>query len=390
MFRRNRKIFSLLAGLLVMGLLLSGCGGSATTSAESKEPYKVGAIFDVSGKASSLGIPERDTAQMVVDEINANGGINDHPIELIIKDSKSNETEAALAAKSLIQEGVAAIIGSSSSGTTMAMVEIVQNAEIPLISCAASVRITEPVAERKWVFKVAQSDSIVAEKITEYLKANGMNKVALASVNDAYGDSGRAEFEKAAAAAGITIVAKEKFEAADTIMTSQLTNIKSQNPDAVIAWAIPPAASSFTANYRQMGIDAPLIHSSGVGNQTYLDLAGEAAEGTVFPVGRLLVAEQLSDSDPQKTVTTEYAKKYEEKFGPRSTFGGHAWDAVKIVAQALEKVGPDPAKIRDEIEKTSFTGVTAVFNFTPEDHSGLTKDCLVMVKVSDGKWELVK
>ncbi len=390
MFKGNSKFITALTGLLLMGLLLSGCGGSAPTSGESQETYKVGAIFDVSGKASSLGIPERDTAQMVVDEINANGGINGHPIELIIKDSKSNETEAALAAKSLIQEDVAAIIGSSSSGTTMAMVEMIQNAQIPLISCAASVRITEPVADRKWVFKVAQSDSIVAEKITDYLKANGMSKVALASVNDAYGDSGRTEFEKAAAAAGITIVAKEKFETADTIMTSQLTNIKSQNPDAVICWAIPPAASSFTSNFSQMGIDAPLIHSSGVGNQTYLDLAEKAAEGTVFPIGRLLVAEQLADSDPQKAITNEYAQKYEDQFGPRSTFGGHAWDAVKIVAQALEKAGPDPAKIRDEIEKTSFTGVTAIFNFTPEDHSGLTKDCLVMVKVSDGKWELVK
>lgn len=196
MFKGNSKFITALTGLLLMDLLLSGCGGSAPTSGESQEPYKVGAIFDVSGKASSLGMPERDTAQMVVDEINANGGINGHPIELIIKDSKSNETEAALAAKSLIQEGVAAIIGSSSSGTTMAMVEMIQNAEIPLISCAASVRITEPVADRKWVFKVAQSDSIVAEKITDYLKANGISKVALASVNDAYGDSGRTEFEQ--------------------------------------------------------------------------------------------------------------------------------------------------------------------------------------------------
>jgi branched-chain amino acid transport system substrate-binding protein len=327
---------------------------------------------------------------MVVDEINKNGGVNGHQLELIMMDSKSNETEAALAARKLIQQGVAAIIGASTSGTTMAMVDIVQKAEIPLVSCAASIRITEPVEERHWVFKVAQSDSFVAENLVDYLNAKGWSRVALATANNAYGDSGRDEFEKAAAQGGINIIAKEKFEQDDTIMTSQLTKIKQLNPDAVICWAIPPAASTFTTNYRQMDIQAPLLHSSGVGNQSYIELAGEDANGTVFPVGRLLVAEQLPDTDPQKEATTEYVALYEERFGPRSTFGGHAWDAVKVIAQVLEKTGPDPAKIRDELEKTSFVGATAVFNFTPQDHSGLTKDCLVMVEVKDGKWSLVK
>jgi len=390
LFMRNKIPALFLSALLSLSLLLTGCGQSASTSQGGKEVYKIGAVFDISGPSSSLGIPERDTAKMVVEEINNNGGINGHPIKLIIMDSKSNETEAALAAKKLVNEGVAAIIGSSTSGTTMAMVDIIQNNQIPLISCAASIRITEPVEKRQWVFKVAQSDSFVAANIIDYLKAHNLSKVALATANNAYGDSGREEFEKAAANSGITIVAREKFEANDTVMTSQLTNIKQVNPDAVIAWAIPPAASSFTKNYRELNLSMPLIHSSGVGNQTYIELAGDAANGTVFPVGRLLVAEQLPDSDLQKAVTVEYANLYEGKFGPRSTFGGHAWDAVKIIAQALEKVGPDPAKVRDEIENTSFTGVTAVFNFSPQDHSGLTKDCLVMVEVKDGKWQLVK
>lgn len=390
---KSKKLMAVLTGLLIIGLVLAGCGQSASTTKESKdsnEPYKIGAVFDISGKSSSLGIPERDTAEMVVAEINKNGGINGHQIEMTVLDSKSNETEAALAAKKLVQQGVSAIIGASTSGTTMAMVDIVQNANIPLISCAASVRIVEPVAERKWVFKVAQSDSFVAQNIVEYIKSKGLTKVALATANNAYGDSGRTEFEKAAKAGGITILTEQKFEQDATDMTPQLTNIKKLTPDAVIAWAIPPAASSFTANYRQMGIKAPLLHSSGVGNKTFIELSGSAAEGVVFPVGRLLVAEQLPDTDPQKAVTTKYADQYEHIFGPRSTFGGHAWDAVKIIAQAMGKVGSDPSRIRDEIEATSFTGVTAVFNFTPQDHSGLTKDCLKMVTVKDGKWALAQ
>lgn len=388
---------AILVAAFALGLLLTGCGGQKAdkeqgAATETKEPYKIGAIFDISGPSSSLGVPERDTVQMVVNEINKAGGIDGHPIDLIMLDNKSNETESALAAKSLIQQNVLAIVGPSASGTTMAIVDAVQQAQIPLVSAAASVRIVDPVAERKWVFKTAQSDSLVAEKIASYLKSKNLTKIGFASMNNAFGDSGRVEFEKAAKAAGITILTEQKFEATATDMTPQITNLKKAAPDAVVCWAIPPSASSFTANYRQLGLTMPLIHSHGIGNKTFIDLAGDAANGVVFPVGKLLVAEGLPDSDPQKSVLVDYATKFEaNKFGPRSTFGGHAWDAINIVLDALKKAGPDKAKIRDELEKTqNFTGISGIFNMSPTDHNGLTLDSMVMVEIKDGKWVLAQ
>ena len=386
----KKRVFLVIA--LILGLVLAGCGGAQestekSSSAETKEPYKIGAIFDISGTGSSLGVPERDTVNMIVEKVNENGGIDGHPIELIMLDNKSNETEAALAAKSLIQKDVLAIIGCSTSGTTLAMLEGIQQAEIPLVSAAASIRIVEPVNERKWVFKTAQSDSLVAEKVASYLKSKGLTKIAFASMNNAFGDSGKVEFEKAAAKEGIEILVAEKFEQNDTIMTSQLTNIKKADPQAVLAWAIPPSASSFTTSFQQLGLTMPLIHSHGIGNKTFIDLAGEAAEGVVFPAGKLLVAEGLPDDDPQKQVLVEYATDFEAKFGPRNTFGGHAWDALQIVLNAVEKAGPDRAKIRDEIEKTTdFVGISGVFNMSPEDHNGLSLDSMVMVEISEGSW----
>lgn len=392
---RFKRMPALLVAVLILGLLLTGCGGTSekttTTSAEGKEPYKIGAIFDISGKSSSLGIPERDTVKMIVDEINNQGGINGHQIDLVMLDNKSDETESALAIKNLIQQGVLAVIGSSTSGTTLAMLEAAQKAEVPLVSAAASIRIVDPVNERKWVFKTAQSDSLVAEKIAKYLKSKGLTKIAFASMNNAYGDSGLKEFETVAAKQGITVLVKEKFNPEDTDMTPQLTNIKKANPQAVICWAIPPSASSFTANYAQLKMAVPLIHSHGIGNQKFIELAGDAANGVVFPVGKLLVAENLPDSDPQKAVLTDYAAKFEARYGPRNTFGGHAWDALKIVLAAIEKAGDDRAKIRDEIEKTqNFVGISGVFNMSPSDHNGLDLDSMVMVEISDGKWVLAK
>ena len=389
---RFKKMSAILVITLILGLLLTGCGGGEKTSTtETKEPYKIGVILDISGGGSSLGIPERDTVNMIAEEINKAGGINGHQIELLVEDNKSDETESKLLVKKLVDRGVLAIVGSSTSGTSMAMTDAVNIAEIPMVSAAANAKIVTPVSERKWVFKTAQSDSLVVEKIITYLKSKGWTKVAFASVNSKYGDGGRAVFEKAAAEAGITILGQEKFGEKDVDMTPQITNIKRLNPQAVICWAIPPAASIFTKNYSELNVTSPLIHSHGIGNQKFIELAGDTANGVVFPIGKLLVAENLPDTDPQKSVLVDYATKFEAKYGARNTFGGHAWDALKIVLAAIEKAGPDRTKIRDEIEKTqNFTGISGIFNMSSDDHNGLALDSMVMVQIDQGKWVLAQ
>ncbi|GBF32031.1 branched-chain amino acid ABC transporter [Desulfocucumis palustris] len=390
------KRFILPVVLTLALLLLAGCGGGAKDGeqgGQEKEVYKIGAIFDITGPSSSLGVPERDSALLLEEQINARGGINGHPVKIVIGDNESNETKAVQVAKKLIEvDKVLAIAGPSTTGTSMAIVDTAQKNQVPLVSAAAGVSIVNPVDKRQWVFKTAQNDSVVVEKIIEYLGSIGAKKVAFLCMNNAYGDSGRQEFTTAAQKAGIEIAADEKFGATDNDMTAQLTKVKAARPDAVIVWAIPPSASIVTKNYRQLQIDAPLIHSHGIGNKTFVDLAQDAANGVIFPAGRLLVAESLPDSDPQKAVLVKYAADYENKYNqPRSTFGGHGADAVSLIVSALEKAGPDRAKIRDELEKTqNYPGISGVFNMSPQDHSGLTKDALVMLKIVDGKWTILE
>jgi len=295
-------------------------------------------------------------------------------------------------AKKLIEvDKVLAIAGPSTTGTSMAIIDTVQKNQVPMVSAAAGKSIVSPVDQRQWVFKSAQNDSVVVEKIIDYLNKIGAKKIAFLSMNNAFGDGGRAIFEEEAPNNGLDIVALEKFGATDNDMTAQLTKVKSANPDAVVVWAIPPSASIVTKNYRQLQIEAPLIHSHGVGNQAFIDLAGDAANGVIFPAGKLLVAESLPDTDPQKQVLVEYANDYEAKYNqPRSTFGGHAWDSISLIVEAIEKAGPDRAKIRDELEKTqNFAGISGVFNMSPQDHSGLKKDALVMIKIVDKKWSIL-
>ncbi|RJX17906.1 MAG: ABC transporter substrate-binding protein [Desulforudis sp.] len=389
-----KRSLILLICLSMFLVVLAGCGKAPETADQGSaaEPYKIGAIVDISGPAASLGEPERDTLKMLADELNARGGINGHPVDLIILDNKSVETEAVLAAKRLIEQDVLAIIGCSASGTSLAIVDSAQKAGVPLISMAASAKIVEPVAEREWVFKTAQSDIIVANKIARYLAENGMKNIAFLSMNNAFGDSGRANFEQAAPAHGISIVAKEKFEATDKDMTSQLTKVKALKPEAVVVWAIPPSASIVTKNFKDLGLDVPLIQTHGIGNKAFLDLAGDAANGVIAPMGKLVVAEQLPDSDPQKALLLEYIAAYEKNYGARpSTFGGHAHDAFNLVVHAIAEAGADRAKIREALEQTTgLIGISGVFNLSPDDHNGLGEDSMALLEIKDGKWQLLE
>jgi branched-chain amino acid transport system substrate-binding protein len=362
-----------------------------------QEAYRVGAIFSITGPGSSLGIPERDTARMIEADVNVKGGVKGpdgkmHPLKLVIYDDASDETKAVLAAKRLIDEDkVSAIVGTTLSGTSLAILDTVQKAEVPLVSCAAAAKIVEPVADRKWVFKTPQSDFLIVGVLVDYLKAKGLTKVGWLNVDYAFGQLGWVEFEKAAQKAGIAITGNEKFGQKDVDMTPQLTRIKANAPQAVIIWSIPPSASIATKNYADLGITAPLFQSHGVGNKTYIELAGNASNNVMFPAGKLLVAEQLADNDPQKAILLAYARDFEAKYGARNTFGGHAWDAVQIVLHAMEKTGPDRAKIRSAIETTkNFVGISGVFDFSPTDHNGLDRRAASMIQIADGQWRLAK
>lgn len=384
-----------LALLLVFSLFISACSPAKENEVKSdtgNEPYKIGAVLDISGSSSSLGVPERDTLLMMVEKLNTDGGINGHPVELMIMDNKSDETESVLAVKTLIEKGALAIIGASSSGTSMAMIKTVQSEKVPMISMAAASSIVEPTSERQWVFKTAQSDTVMVNKIISYLENNNLNNVAFLYMNNSFGDNGKRAITAAVKDSSINIVAEEKFDANDKDMTPQLTKVKASGAQVAIVWAIPPSASILTKNFKDIALTIPLIHSHGVGNQKFIELAQGAADGVLLPIGKLSVANQIADNDPQKKVLESYIADYSKKYNAEpNSFGGYAWDAFNLLVNALEKAGPDRVAIRDELEKTQdFVGISGVFNMTAQDHNGLKEDSAVLVQVEQGKWKLIE
>lgn len=389
MQHRNSRAEEILAVLLLAVVLIwSGCAKKE----EPKTPYKIGGIFAITGPASFLGEPERNSMELLAEQINARGGINGHPIELVIYDTEGDAIKAVLSANDLIEkDNVLAIVGPSRSGTTLAVMPIVEKAQVPLISCAASVKITTPV--KKWVFKTPQTDVMAVATIYEYMKGQGIEKIAILTVSDAFGDSGRQQLLQQASDYGYEIVADERFGAKDTDMTPQLTKIRALQPEAIICWGTNPGPAVVAKNMRQLGIEIPLYQSHGVASKKFIDLAGEAANGIILPVGKILVAGDLLDSDPQKLTLQKYIADYESRHEIAvSGFGGYAWDGLQILAQALEEAEADRAKIRDEIERISgYVGITGIFRFSPQDHNGLTKEeAFVMVKIVDNNWQIIQ
>lgn len=397
--------------LLVAAVAGSGCGGSAVPGGAGgaggsgggggKSPIKIGVVVSITGNASSLGEPERNTVELYKEEFSEIAG---YPVEWIVRDDGSDPTQAVVQVNRLIgEEKVAAVVCCTITPSSMAIIETVQQNQVPNISLAAGAQIVTPAAERRWVFKTPQNDSLMVDVLTDHMVAHGIKRVAFLGFNDAYGDGGRQAFKEVAARKGIEIAADESFARTDKDVSAQLVRMKAANPDAYLIWAIPPGANVAQQNMKDLGIDKPIYQSHGVANRNFLELGGEAVEGTLLPAGKLLAAELLPDGDPQKKVLLDYKQRYEGKYGEgtANTFGGHAYDAMLILKAAIERAvqgGADPADLpafraalRDQIEQTKeLVGISGVFNYSPDDHHGLDRRAATMLEVRNNNWALAE
>jgi len=354
-------------------------------------PLRIGALFAVTGPAAFLGEPERNSAQMVVDEINRAGGVRGQKLELIVYDTSGDATKAVQLATKLIKDDkVVAIIGPSTTGETMAVIPVAERGHVPLISCSAGSKITVPV--KRWVFKTAQNDSLAVGRIYDFLHKTGQTKVSILTVSDGFGASGREQLKSQAAKYGVTIVSDDTYGPKDTDVTAQLTKIRGSNAQAIICWGTNPGPAIIAKNVRQLGIKTPLFMSHGVSSKKFIELAGDAAEGIKIPSGKVVVADMLPASDKQKKPLMAFVRDYKKHYNAEGDhFGGHAWDAVMLIRNAINNGAVTAAAVRDQLESTrGFAGIGGTFNYSPQDHAGLGKDAFVLVEVKNKDWMIVK
>jgi len=376
-----KKIIALVASLVTL---------LAAVTAIAAEPLRIGALFSVTGPASFLGEPEKNTLEMLVRDANARGGIGGRQVELVVYDTQGDVTKAVQLANKLIKnDKVSVIVGPSTTGESMAVIPVAEKEKVPLISCAAGIKITEPV--KRWVFKTPANDHVAVEKILIQAARLKQKNIAIITVSDGFGASGREQLKTLAAQKGFRIVADEVYGPKDTDMTAQLTKIKASRPDAIICWGTNPGPAIIARNVKQLGIKTPLYMSHGVASKKFIELAGAAAEGIMLPAGKLTIFDKLAKNDPQAKLLRDYDQAYRKQFGVEaSTFGGYAYDAFILITNALKK-GTTPAQIRDGLEQAkSVVSVSGIFTMSPADHNGLDLSAFEMIRIAKGDWELVK
>lgn len=363
-------------------------------------PIRIGAFFALSGPASTIGTPTKLVSQMVVDKINKEGGINKRPLELAVGDTESDPTKALLEAKRIIEkEKAEALIGPTRTDEGMAVKSYIEDdAHVPIVMTIGG----DPVIAGgkfgpfNWTFKAPQRTSTAVKKIYDYLRSQKLTKVALLTATDGFGKDGLNSLEQLSGEFGIEIVAREAFTVTDTDMTPQLAKMPESQAQVIICWTIGPAGARIAKNVRQLAIGIPLIQCHGQPDPKYIELAGDAAEGSIMPSTKLMVVDQLPDTDPQKAVIQDFLHLYRDVYHydreyPINTHSGYAWDAIYLVANAMRQVGTDHEALRSAIEQTKgYVGVSGIYNLTPEDHNGLGLDSMVMVRVEKGRWVLLK
>ena len=375
----------------IVATLLSALAATALAD------LNVGVTLSATGPAASLGIPEKNTIDLLPKTI---GG---QKVNYIVLDDASDTTTAVKNARKLISENkVDVVIGSTTTPNSLAMIDVAAETETPMIAMAASARIVEPMDDKKkWVFKTPQNDAQMSTAIVESMTNNNVKTVAYIGFSDAYGEGWWNEFSKIAEARKINLVANERFNRTDTSVTGQILKILAAKPDAVLIGGAGTPAALPQKSLKEKGYKGMIYQTHGVANADFLRVCGKDCEGTLLPAGPVLVADQLPADHPVKKSAMEYVTKYEaaQGKGTVSTFGAHAWDAGLLLATAapvaLKKAQPGSkefrAALRDALEGTkNLPAAHGVFNMSPTDHLGFDQRARVMVKVENGTWKLVK
>jgi branched-chain amino acid transport system substrate-binding protein len=368
----------------------------ATAALAAHADITVGVTVSATGPAASLGIPEKNTIELMPKQIGK------HKVNYVVLDDASDTTNAVSNARKLITESkVDVIIGSTTTPNSLAMIDVAAESQTPMISMAASARIVEPVdAKKRWVFKTPQNDIMMAIAIAQHMANNGIKSVAFIGFADAYGEGWRQEFQKAAGIKSLNVVAVERYNRTDTSVTGQVLKVQAAKPDAVLIAGSGTPAALPQKSLRERGYTGKIYQTHGVANNDFLRVGGKDVEGTILPAGPMLVAAQLPADHPVRKSALAYVNAYEAKYGKGSvsTFGGHGWDAGLLVeraaTEALKKAQPGTpafrAAMRDALEGVKeLAGAHGIFNMSAADHNGLDQRGRVMVTISNGTWKYI-
>lgn len=379
----KRQVLSIIASLFAIMVV---------SSSTAQDGITIGAIISVTGSFASHGEPQKKSLLLIQDLINNRGGIFGRKLKIIIYDDESDVNTCLLAAEKILsRENVVAVIGPTTSGNTLAVSRMFEEARIPLLSLAASEKIVS--SGRKWIFKAPPSHRHAVTRLLNHMKSKSIRRIAIISAADGTGRAGRSALKDIIPQLGLKIVADEVFHPADSTVTILLEKIMDLGAQAIVCWATASQTAMVARNRAELDIKLPFYGGPQAASRRFIRLSGSASKGVLLPVDRITVFEQIPDDHPQKELIIGYKREYESRYNTAATpAGGYARDAVMLIVKAIEKGSSlTPADIRDSLEQIrNIVGVGGLYDYAPDDHGGIDLNGFEMVRVSRGKFRIVK
>lgn len=377
--------------MILLAATAALCCAAAGVQAQAPE-VKVGITISITGPAAALGVPQRNTLQILPEKI------GDATVKVIVLDDAGDPSTATTNARRLVTEDkVDVLIGSSTTPPSIAVANVAFESETPHFALAPM-----PVAagREKWTVVMPQRVSLMGQVLFEHMKAKNVKTVGLIGFSDSWGDLWLKEFKDNGEKLGLKLVVDERYARADTSVTGQALKLVAAKPDAVLVAASGTAAALPQLALRERGYQGLIYQTHGAMTRDFIRIAGKSAEGAILASGPVIVAELQPDGAATKKPGTAYVTAYEAKFGKdtRTQFGAHLYDVFevlkRVVPVALKSAKPGTPAFHEAISKAlgaekEIAASQGVYNFTPEDRYGLDQRARVLVTVKDGNWALV-
>ena len=355
----------------------------AAAKPASGTPYKIGGnlMLSVTG-GTAIGQDYKAGMDAAAEMINAAGGVNGRPLQVVYYDNENSQDKAIQLARKMIQEDKVLGIVTDRTAQALALGPLVEESGVVLINATGGFDATKG---KKWVFQNVPREEIESDVLCEHIKNNlKVQSFALVHDENQYGTTGAKINEEIAAKKGLKVTANIAYNNNSPDLSTEVTRAKASGAEAIVIWGIPPGPANVAKAARNMGWNVPLIGSVATANPVLIQLAGQAVEGMTFTAW---FDTENPDKD-DKAFVDSYVKKYNKTPG---IFVALGWDSVLLLAEGIKKGGDDRAKVRDALENLKgFVGVVGEYNMSPTEHNGLTAESILLTQIKGGKWTVFK
>ncbi|MGY0007259.1 ABC transporter substrate-binding protein [Micromonospora sp. I033] len=376
----------------VLATTLTGCeiGGEP----QDTSPIVIAADLELSGASAPIGKVYQRALELKVEQLNSSGALGGRKIELKVKDNRSDAAESLRNINDFSGDSrVTAIIMGGCNECATGAVRTIGEKRIPTIALASSGEVTEPVADRRYVFKLAPNAADSAAALTAELIRRNIRKVAVLHSADKYGQEGLAALSSEFDKAGVRLTLAQAVRTTDTEVSTQIGDLVAKKPQALIVWTPPEQASLAATTARQSRFTGPLFFDASAAGDLFLGASARSTERATLIFTQTMVIDDVIATTPAKAARRQWFQEYTARFGGYHGYSSFAADAVQLIADAELRAGGKPGEVdrdglRDVLETSQLDGLSGPIRMTPDNHSGLMPQALTTLVARGGRWRL--